>query len=83
MATTEVTPEVGELSYLSAEGDTIVKWNRANLAEVEAARTMFNTLRGKSYAAFKMRSDDTKGSQIDVFDPGAERILMVPPMQGG
>lgn len=74
----------GELAILDDTGDTKVMWSRDNPDEVDAARTQFNTLTRKGYTAYRATGKDgSKGEQIREFDPNAERIILVPPVQGG
>lgn len=75
----------GEMAVLNNEGDTRVMWNKNVPVEVDAARLQFNRLVGESrYAAFKAVGErGERGEQIREFDPTAERIILVPAMQGG
>lgn len=81
---TSETP-TGEMAVMGQEGDTKHMWDKAKPAEVEAARALFNTLvKEKKYLAFKcVGKNGDKGDQIRDFDPDAERLIFVPPMQGG
>lgn len=70
---TEITP-----------GDTKLMWDSEKEDEVEAARATFDKLTKKGYAAFKAEGKDGHaGSQIKKFDADAERIILIPQMQGG
>jgi hypothetical protein len=74
----------GTLATLSQEGDTKITWDSAVPAEVEAARATFDALREKGYLAYRTQKDaDKSGVQIRTFDPTAEKIVMVPALQGG
>lgn len=64
-------------------GDTKLIWSPDNAAEVESARRTFNDLRGKGFAAFRVKAKGEKGSQIHEFDPDAESIILTPPLRGG
>ena len=75
--------EQPHIAVLGKEGDTKIFWDRRNADEVDNARKSFTDLRKKGFAAFAMDRDDKKGKQINEFDLNAERILMVPPLQGG
>jgi hypothetical protein len=66
---------------MNETGDTRIRWDAARPDEVEAARAMFDTLRGKGYLAYSKRAGDRV--QVRAFDPQAERIVMVPPIVGG
>lgn len=73
----------GEMAVMGRQGDTRITWTRGNRDEVEAARRMFDELRGKGFLAFKVTRDGDKGEQILKFDQEAERIILAPPMRGG
>lgn len=74
----------GTLAILDRTGDTKLIWDRAIPAEVENARRTFDDLRGKSFFAYRVTGKKgARGEQITEFDPTAERIILVPPMQGG
>ncbi len=73
---------MGELATMDRSGDTKLTWSANAPVEVEAARQTFDTLRKKGYAAYRMRGD-TQGEQLLTFDVNAERIILVPAMQGG
>jgi hypothetical protein len=64
-------------------GDNRLEWNRHNPDEVAAARTYFDSLRGKGYLAFARQPNGDRGRQLEDFDPAAERIIMIPPVRGG
>jgi hypothetical protein len=73
----------GILAVLDKSGDTEVRWNRNREAEVEAARTTFDSLRAKGYMAYRMTASGSRGEVIREFDPTAERIILAPQMVGG
>jgi hypothetical protein len=64
-------------------GDTRMMWNKDNPDEVEAARLAYNKLVSKGYVAFRTDSKGDRSSRLSEFDPAAERIIMVPKIQGG
>ena len=76
---------MSEMAIMSRrEGDTKVIWDKANADEVANARRMFDELVGKGFAAFSVKGKDgEKDQRIRAFDPAAERIILVPAMQGG
>lgn len=74
---------VGEMAVMGKEGDTKLIWDSDEDAEVENARRSFNDLKKKGFAAFSVNKKGEQGSQIHEFDPKAEKIIMVPAMQGG
>jgi len=71
------------IAVLGSSGDTKKIWDKNNEDEVEDARASFDRLRKKGYAAFSVGKDGSKDKQIFEFDPDAERMIMVPAMQGG
>ena len=74
---------MGELRFLSKNGDTKVIWNPDNKDEVKAARNQFDELKDKKFKAFEVDKEGNKGKQIYRFNEKAGRIIMVPPLAGG
>jgi tRNA U38,U39,U40 pseudouridine synthase TruA len=73
-----------EMAVMGLAGDTKLLWDADNEDEVENARRTFKDLVGKKkYAAFSVKKGGEQGAQIREFDPDAEKIILVPPMQGG
>ena len=65
-------------------GDTKVIWDSSNDDEVAAARSTFDRLIAKGYTAFRAEGKNgEKGEKITKFDPNAERMILVPRIQGG
>ena len=66
-------------------GDTKVVWNRDNADEVSTARTLFEELKKKGFAAFAVKKDGSgeKGVQIFQWDANLEGLIMTPPLRGG
>lgn len=72
------------MAVMGERGDTKISWDPRVPAEVEAARRQFEFLtKEKRYAAFKMTVSGERDAMIREFDPAAERIILVPQMQGG
>ena len=71
------------IAVLGSAGDTKTIWDKNNSDEVDLARETFNKLKAKRYLAFRVNKDGSKGEQMSEFDPNAERMIMVPAMQGG
>lgn len=83
-ATREMKPGDGEIAVMGKEGDVKTIWDRSKPDEVENARETFNRMRKKGYLAFRVTDKaGERGEQMNEFDPTAERMIMVPPMQGG
>lgn len=71
-------------ALMGEAGDTKHMWDKNNEVEVEAARTLYKSLTKKGYRAFRVQGKDgDRGEQMTDFDASAERVIMVPPMQGG
>lgn len=68
---------------MGTSGDTKVIWDSEQEDEVENARSTFDNLRKKGYAAFAVGVKGAKAEQIHKFDPEAEKLIMVPPVAGG
>jgi hypothetical protein len=71
------------IAVLGSSGDTKKIWDKSNEDEVEDARASYDRLKKKGYLAFSVNKDGSKGEQMTEFDPDAERMIMVPQMQGG
>jgi hypothetical protein len=72
------------MAVMGKEGDTKYIWDADVPAEVEGARRHFEFMtKEKKYAAFKLVGSDGRGEQIRAFNPEDERVIFVPPMQGG
>lgn len=71
------------LHKMDGTGDSKLMWNSDVAVEVDAAKKMFDDLRGKGYLAFTVKKDGDKGTQITAFDKFAEKIIMAPPLRGG
>lgn len=77
-------PRKLEMAVMGKEGDTKHIWDKSKPAEVEAARDLFNSLTKKGYTAYSVAGEKgDKDKQIREFDPNAERIIFVPPVQAG
>lgn len=74
---------IGEIAVMDGTGDTKITWNTDVAIEVENARSQFNALRGKGYAAYRVRGDGEPGEIMNHFDPHAGMMIMHPAMQGG
>jgi len=72
-----------QLRVMDGTGDTKLIWEEDNEVEVDAARELFNKLRGKGYNAYAVKENGKKGELINKFEPAAEKIILAPPMSGG
>lgn len=65
-------------------GDTKIMWDSDSEDEVDAAKSTFDKLLKKGYIAFRAEGKDGhQGEKINKWDPSAERLIMVPKIQGG
>lgn len=74
---------MGEMRWLSEEGDLKVIWNPDNDEEISAARDQFDRLIKKGYKAFSVKKDGNQGKEIKAFDEEAGKIIMTPGLVGG
>jgi len=75
---------VGTLHTMDRSGDTKVIWDSDQPVEVEAAQATFDKLTAAGYQAFNVVGEDgDRGTVMRVFDPSAERIIMVKQLVGG
>ncbi len=73
-----------EMAVLDRTGDTKIMWDSDNKDEVDAARKTFDDLvKVKKMMAFKVKKSGKQGEQIKEFDPSAERLIIMPALQGG
>ncbi len=73
---------MGEIRQLAKVGDMKISWNSENEKEVSAAREIFDKRIKECWTAFREKFG-SKGEKIKIFDPDAERIVLVPPISGG
>ncbi len=72
------------LHVMDHTGDTKLVWDGDAGPEVEAAREMFDKLKGDGYLAYTVNpADGSKGDVIREFDPSAQAIIMSPQLVGG
>lgn len=74
---------MGEMRTLGLAGDARLSWSSAAWAEVEAARQAFNALVAKGYRAYALGAKGEREERVTKFDPGVERLILIPPMRGG
>ena len=74
----------GVLQVLGATGDSRLMWDRRNPDEVAVARAAFDTARARGALVYKAEGKEgTRGEQVREFDETAERLIVVPALQGG
>jgi len=77
---------IREMEVLDVTGHTTRKWDSSNEAEMRQVQRIFDDLTRKGYKAFafsKGADDGMTGHPRGTFDPEAEKMLMVPPIQAG
>lgn len=86
MSTVEAAPvpKVHEMAVMGKEGDTKITWSHDNEHEVENARRSFDYFREQGFTAFRADGPDGGvGETMHEFDPNAEQVVFIPPMQAG
>ena len=73
---------MGEIRQLARVGDVKIEWNSENDKEIEVVRATFDKRIKEGWTAFREKMG-IKGDKIRIFDPDAERIILVPPISGG
>ncbi len=77
---------IHELEVLDTTGHTTRKWDTANKAEMKIVQRLFSDLTTKGYKAFSINKgagDNVTSEPRRTFDPEAEKMLLVPPIQAG
>lgn len=78
---------IHELEVLDVTGHTTRKWDTAKESEMKIVRGIFADLTTKGYKAFSVErgagNNATASAARRAFDPEAEKILLVPPIQAG
>lgn len=74
---------MNEMEILDSTGHTRTTWDSSNQDEVAMAKKTHDELKKKGYRAFRVKKDGGEGEAMSLFDPDAEKMIMVPPIQGG
>lgn len=74
---------MSKMEVMDPTGHTSISWDADVEIEVSIARSAFDEAIKKGYQAFEVRGDDQKGARMHTFDPGAEKILLIPQLKGG
>jgi hypothetical protein len=64
------------MHVLDVTGDTVHRWDPRKPEEVEAVRTLFNSLKKQGWLAYTVTDGDGQGEVIREFDPRAGKIMM-------
>ena len=74
------------MNILDSTGHTTHGWDSENEIEVGIAKRAFDEARDKGYVAFHVTEKEgeaKKGRRMTEFDPTAERMMLLPQLQGG
>lgn len=73
------------MAIMGRKGDEKMTWDAKNDIQVNRAREKFAEYKKKGYRIYVSKdiAGQRKGEEMLEFDPQAERIIVVPPMQGG
>jgi hypothetical protein len=75
---------MGHMRIIDGSGDQHVEWDVEETETVVKASKMFDELlKTYPYTAFSVDPKTKDSEQIYKFDPDAETIVLVPPLQGG
>jgi hypothetical protein len=64
-------------------GDQRLSWDKTDPAIVAAVKAQFDALLASNHLAYKKMDGPVQGELIRTFDPDAETITIVPPIQAG
>lgn len=73
---------MGEIIQLARVGDVKISWDSEKDEEIAVARETFDKRIKDGWTAFREKMG-IKGDKIKIFDPEAEKIILVPPITGG
>lgn len=75
------------MNILDQTGHTSMEWDADNQMEIEIAREAFNKARERGYHAFRVTEgnlgESRRGERMTTFDPKAEKMILMPQLQGG
>ena len=74
---------VGAMQFLNETGHSTLEWDAADPASLEIAEAEFDKLLHEGYVAFQREQRAKEAQRVDVFDPSADEILWLRPLQGG
>lgn len=73
-----------ELSIMDGSGDSKITWTAGDEIAIENARRSFAYFQEQGYTAFRVDGPDGGiGEPMTEFDPSAEQVVFIPPMQAG
>lgn len=75
------------MNILDQTGHTSIGWDADNEHEVAIAKDAFDSAVKKGYHAFNVvkgkEGEAQRGTRMTTFDPDAEKMILVPQLQGG
>lgn len=74
---------MGAMHFLNHTGHSTLEWDVADEASLIVAAAEFQSLSKTGYVPFKRDGKQQEAQRIDTFDPGADEILWLRPLQGG
>jgi len=74
---------MGEMQFLNETGHSTLAWDVTDDASTGIAEAEFEKLLHEGYVAFQREHKDRAAQRVDSFDPTADEILWLRPLQGG
>ena len=74
---------MGSMHFLNDTGHSSLEWDIADEASLIVAAAEFEALTKTGYVPFKREGKQQQTQRIDTFDPAADEILWLRPLQGG
>ena len=72
-----------EMDVMDTSGHSKHIWSSDSPDEVKSMKDLFESLTKKGYRAFHVNKAGDEGKVMKDFDPDAEKMILVPPIQGG
>jgi hypothetical protein len=76
-------PVMGVMRILDSSGDTEVLWDVSDDEALAKAASLFGELASEGKLAFERNEPQTTASRVREFNPQADEIIWVRPIQGG
>lgn len=74
---------MGEMQFLNETGHSTLAWSPTDEASTEIAEAEFEKLLHEGYVAFQREHREKEATRVDSFNPSADEILWLRPLQGG
>jgi len=71
------------MQFLNETGHSTLAWEATDEASLQIAEAEFDKLLHEGYVAFQREHRDKEARRVDTFDPVADEILWLRPLQGG